>query len=245
VDQIGQIAGIFAPGTDVVRPQPFDTQFDPSLPSSVYDWEIFFHIPIMVAKALATNQRFGDALRWLHLIFDPTAASPAQKQRVVPFFGAPLPPYWKFRPFADAGQGINIDTLLADYSLDKLGSVKIQIDQWKEHPFEPYSVARMRIRAFQWRTFFDYLDVLIGWGDQLFKQDTIESINQATQLCLLAWELLGRRPTAMPEQPPPGGPATFARYEARWDDFANAWVSLGDALPILTTTVTGGVIYGP
>jgi hypothetical protein len=198
----------------------------------------------MVAKVLATNQRFADALRWLHLIFDPTASLPAAKQHV-PFFGAPLPPYWKFRPFAEAGQGINIDTLLTDYAQHTLGPknldlLKTQIGQWKSHPFQPYAIARMRIRAFQWRTLFDYLDVLIGWGDQLFKQDTIESINQATQLYLLAWELLGRRPTAMPEQPPLGGPPTFALYEAKWDDFSNAWVSLGDIFPnTIFNTSTG------
>jgi hypothetical protein len=27
-----------------------------------------------------------------------------------------------------------------------------------------------------------YLDTLIAWGDQLFAQDTIESINEAAQL---------------------------------------------------------------
>ena len=39
-----------------------------------------------------------------------------------------------------------------------------------------------------------YLDNLIAWGDQLFRRDTIESINEATQLYVLAAEILGPRP---------------------------------------------------
>ena len=36
-----------------------------------------------------------------------------------------------------------------------------------------------------------YLDNLIAWGDRLFRQDTIEAINEATTLYVLAYELLG------------------------------------------------------
>ena len=43
-----------------------------------------------------------------------------------------------------------------------------------------------------------YLDNLIAWGDSLFRQDTIESINEATQLYVLAANLLGRAPAAHP-----------------------------------------------
>ena len=36
-----------------------------------------------------------------------------------------------------------------------------------------------------------YIDNLIAWGDQLFRRDTIEAINEATTLYVLAYELLG------------------------------------------------------
>ncbi len=32
---------------------------------SVYNWELFFHIPILIAKRLKDNQKFEDALKWL------------------------------------------------------------------------------------------------------------------------------------------------------------------------------------
>ncbi len=43
-----------------------------------------------------------------------------------------------------------------------------------------------------------YIDNLIAWGDQLFRRDTMESINEATTLYVLAYELLGRRPVKVP-----------------------------------------------
>jgi len=43
-----------------------------------------------------------------------------------------------------------------------------------------------------------YIDNLIAWGDQLFSHDTIESINEATQLYILAAQILGRRPEEIP-----------------------------------------------
>ncbi|MDB4897522.1 MAG: hypothetical protein JWN15_3784, partial [Firmicutes bacterium] len=43
-----------------------------------------------------------------------------------------------------------------------------------------------------------YIDNLTDWGDQLFRRDTIEAINEATTLYVLAYELLGRRPVKVP-----------------------------------------------
>jgi len=44
-----------------------DTQFAFPNPASVYDWEIYFHIPYLIATALASQQRYAEALRWLHV----------------------------------------------------------------------------------------------------------------------------------------------------------------------------------
>ena len=45
-----------------------------------------------------------------------------------------------------------------------------------------------------------YLDNLIAWGDALFRQDTGETINEATQLYVLAANLLGPRPQEVPRK---------------------------------------------
>src|SRR6266498_1516590 len=38
---------------------------------SIYNWELFFHAPLMIACRLTQNQKFEDAMRWFHYIFDP------------------------------------------------------------------------------------------------------------------------------------------------------------------------------
>src|SRR5262249_41710891 len=85
-----------------------------------------------------------------------------------------------------------------------------------------------------------YLDNLIAWGDDLFQQDTLESINEATLLYVLAANLLGPRP----ERIPPSAtvqPKTFAQLKAAGlDEMGNALVELESKFPFnLGTPETG------
>ncbi len=43
-------------------------------PFGNYFWEVFFHVPFLVASRLAADQQFEQAERWLKYIFDPTLA---------------------------------------------------------------------------------------------------------------------------------------------------------------------------
>lgn len=197
-----------------------DPQFDRALPYAGYDWEIFFHAPMMIAHGLATHQRYGEALRWLHTVFDPTASDGTGQRQ-----------WWRFPPFAAAGAGSEIDLLMADFSAGRLDPkqqalFQAQVDFSRGSPFRPHAIARMRPRAYQWMVVLKYLDVLIAWGDQQFRRDTIESINEATQLYLLAADLLGRRPTQLPPRPPSGGPPTFTGLMA--SGHPDDWMPLTD-----------------
>ncbi len=53
-------------------------------------------------------------------------------------------------------------------------------------PFQPFVVAQYRPTAYMLKTVMAYLDNLIAWGDSLFQQYTIETINEATQIYVLA-----------------------------------------------------------
>ena len=66
-----------------------------------------------------------------------------------------------------------------------------------------------------------YLDNLVDWGDTLFRQDTGESINEAMMLYVLAANILGTRPQAIPKK---GSvrPQTYASLRADLDEFGNA-----------------------
>ncbi len=154
---------------------------------AIYNWEIFFHAPLMIACKLSANQRHDEAMRWFHYIFDPTnAESPDVPQR-----------YWITRPFfeqnSDAYRRQRIEVLLRniDQHLDALTA-------WKNNPFKPHLIARYRPVAYQKAVVMKYIDNLIDWADQLFRRDTIEAINEATMLYVLAYELLGRRPVKVP-----------------------------------------------
>ena len=152
-------------------------------PYSNYNWELLFHLPLTIAVHLSKNQRFAEAQRWFHFIFDPTCndASPEPPQR-----------YWKFLAFRKPGHFMQIDQLLAllskpdnecnDTELKNKGEIESGYRAIMNDPFKPHKVARTRQTAYQYCVVMKYLDNLIAWGDHLFQQDTIESINEATQL---------------------------------------------------------------
>ncbi|MFI0481126.1 neuraminidase-like domain-containing protein [Actinomadura sp. 9N215] len=153
-----------------------------------YNWELFFHAPLLVAQRLSANRQFEQAQRWFHFIFDPTNRSDD---------GDPPQRYWITKPFFEA-TGDTYAQQRIEAILKKLAEgdpdTTRAVERWLANPFQPDVVARLRTTAYQKAVVMKYLDNLIAWGDHLFRQDTLESINQATQLYILADELLGRRP---------------------------------------------------
>jgi hypothetical protein len=157
---------------------------------SIYNWELFFHTPFLIAMQLSKNQRFEEAQRWFHYIFDPTATdSPDQPENPGP------ERFWRVKPFyEEVMRGIQtLEDLIAD--ADKLEG---QVNTWRANPFKPHVIAQLRLVAYMKAVVMRYLDNLIAWGDQLFRRDTIESLNEATQLYILAAQILGRRPENIP-----------------------------------------------
>ena len=51
--------------------------YDARMPYACYNWEIFFHAPLMIADQLSKQHKFEDAERWLRYVFDPTEAEPS------------------------------------------------------------------------------------------------------------------------------------------------------------------------
>ncbi|MCA9700736.1 MAG: hypothetical protein KC431_24630, partial [Myxococcales bacterium] len=154
-----------------------DVDFSPGGSYSVYNWELFFHAPLLLAKRLSSSQRFEEADDWLRKIFDPTASAGDAPAR-----------YWKIRPFFESAQPPDIHELLLllhyDGSDEEILAAREafehQIWQWRRNPFDPHLIAGLRDGAYQRAVVMAYLDNLIAWGDSLFARDTIESINEAT-----------------------------------------------------------------
>ncbi|MEJ7711902.1 MAG: hypothetical protein WKF84_19040 [Pyrinomonadaceae bacterium] len=167
-----------------------DVDFEPHGAYALYNWELFFHTPFLIAMQLSANQRFAEAQKWFHYIFDPTATdSPGNPDR------PGIERFWRVKPFYDeALQSVQtLEELIADSS-----KLKEQVSEWEANPFKPHVIARMRVVAYMKAVVMRYIDNLVAWGDQLFRRDTLESINEATQLYLLAGQILGRRPESIP-----------------------------------------------
>ncbi|MBX2968264.1 MAG: hypothetical protein KF803_02750 [Cyclobacteriaceae bacterium] len=158
-----------------------------------YYREIFFHIPFLLANHLNSQGKYAEAQKWYHYIFNPSATevidfsapglTPAQKKKME------LDRNWQYLEFRE------IDTQkLRDQLNDKHA-----IEVYKKDPFNPHAIARLRMSAYQKSIVMKYIDNLLDWGDQLFTQDTMESINEATLLYIIAKEILGDRPAQIGE----------------------------------------------
>ena len=209
-----------APGADSFAEQ--GVTFDLRAAYSVYNWELFLHAPLLAADRLSRAHRFEDARRWLHFVFDPTASNGE----------GPPARYWRCLPLRRVARGDSIQQLVTWLSDPGIadGSKKGFLDQvelWRENPFRPHAVARMRNSAYQWRVVFAYLDNLLDWGDQLFQRDTREAIDEAALLYVLAARLLGPRPRSI--APRVEAPAlTYRGVAGHWDELSNTWVTLVD-----------------
>jgi hypothetical protein len=75
-----------------------------------------------------------------------------------------------------------------------------------------------------------YLDNLIAWGNDLFRQDTGETINEATQIYVLAALILGERPQAVLKKGSLA-PLKYASRRDTWDEFGNTLEKMESEIP--------------
>jgi hypothetical protein len=186
------ILGPYQPTPTIRHPYPVrDLDFSAAGAYAVYNWELFFHAPLLMAMHLSTNGRYADAQRWLHFLFDPTDNS-----------DGPSPQrFWKVRPFQSTDVE-KIEAILVNVATGADPALQAEtansIDAWQRNPFRPHVIARYRQQAYMYKTVMAYLDNLIAWGDSLFRQDTGEAIDEALMVYMLAASILGPRPQPVP-----------------------------------------------
>ncbi|MFB3885320.1 MAG: neuraminidase-like domain-containing protein [Thermodesulfobacteriota bacterium] len=224
----------------VGKPYPDEiVEFEENGAYSLYNWELFFHIPLLIADRLSRNQCFEEAMQWFHYIFNPmdTSGKGSETQQH----------YWLTKPFFErlrAGYDEEkIEDLLkhiADPQSPNYQNLVTAVKRWRKDPFKPDVVARLRTTAYQKTVLMKYIDNLIAWGDQLFRRDTIESINEATQLYVLAGEILGRRPEVLKPRFKPIlvtysilSAASNVSNGLRTDDFSDPLVEAEQIVPLL------------
>lgn len=197
--------------------------------NAMYNWELFFYVPMLIAEKMIAEQSYEEALLWLQLVFDPRESYSSYEK--TKSFIHDLPKgarYWKFLPFfanKDADKSV-LEMLGQPTAQDKLpdrSALSSLVDKWKNDPFNPHLIARYRNVAYQKYVVMKYLDVLIGWGDQEFSKDTTESVNLAIQFYVLAAELLGPKNPEAPE-PEAVSPLTVRQLLSKTDDLGNAFI---------------------
>lgn len=145
-----------------------------------YMQEVFFQVPFLIADHLNSQQQFAAAQRWYHYLFDPTASESTDP---------PRDRNWRYVGF----RGLDVPTLRA--VLTNGAAIKA----YKEDPFNPHAIARLRLSAYQKAIVMKYIDNLLDWGDSLFSQFTMESVNEAILLYVMAADILGDRPVELGE----------------------------------------------
>ena len=149
-----------------------ESQVEPNGPfdgaNGLFFWELFFHLPHLIAARLRDENRFDQAQRWLHFIFEPQAPEkPAQGDTPA------RPPYWHCRP---------------------LNVKKPDIAYEVFAPGDPDAIAYSSPWHYQMVIFLDYVNNLIAWGDWLYRQMTRDSLTAAKLQYVRARSLMGARP---------------------------------------------------
>ena len=191
-------------------------------PYALYDWEVAFHAPMQVADRLVKAQHYEAALKMCHYVLNPFASGdPSDARR-----------FWQFWPFGHLSPEATILGLFLSLAP---GQPNSSIAEWRDSPFQPHLVARGRPTAYMKWVAATYIRILVAWGDYLFQQDTIETINQATQLYILASHVYGPAGQEIPKRGIVKSETYYSLLD-KWDAFGNAMVELELAFPFSNQT---------
>ncbi len=202
---------------------------------SLYNWEAAFHAPMLLVDRLLKAQQFEQALKMCHYVFNPMAEGLDEKR------------FWQFLPFKEIDAKNVLEKLFIGLKPNEPDNTpNEQINEWRDKPFQPHVIARSRPSAYMKWVVMKYIEILIAWGDYLFRQDTIETLNQATQLYILAAHIYGPRGQKIPKRGKIQ-PQTYNSLLDKWDAFGNAMVELELAFPFSNQTpfpigVSNGVV---
>jgi hypothetical protein len=197
---------------------PVAVEFGEKDAYGLYNWELFFHAPLYIATRLSKNGKYAEAMQWYHTIFNPLTANAITSGD-----------YWQVPTFKkeDKETITNYFERLANGDED----IKAKVAKWREFPFKPHLIARGRPVAYKKNVVLKYVENLVDWADDLFRRDTIESINEATQLYIIAAHILGKRPETIPKRGE-AAPETYASLSKKnLDSFGNAMVAWENMIP--------------
>ncbi|MBD2801855.1 insecticidal toxin complex protein A [Xenorhabdus sp. M] len=153
--------------TEQPMPGAFPTPIDLNGANGIYFWELFFHMPFLVAWRLNIEQRLKEATEWLHYIFNPL------EDELVQTSSQNKPRYWNSRPIIDPPP--TVYRMLTE-------------------PTDPDAIAASEPIHYRKAIFRFYIKNLLDQGDMEYRKLTSSARIVAKQIYDSASMLLGTSP---------------------------------------------------
>ena len=147
-----------------------DTPMDFSGANGLYFWELFFHMPWLVAYRLYQERQFAEAQQWYNAIFNPSA-----RGRVSANPDYPEPDYWSVRPLVETSS-----------SAAQASAVWLTTD--------PDALAVADPVHYQKAIFMAYVANLMAAADASYRLQTSDGLSLARLQYGQVKDLLGMRP---------------------------------------------------
>jgi hypothetical protein len=179
-------------------------------PYAIYNWEPCYHVLMELANQMLAQSQFDAALALCQYMFNPMVNSNEPSE------------CWLFVPFQYI---IAKDYLENFFNSLQPNTPNEQINEWRNNAFNPYIVARSRPVAFMKALVMLYIQILIAYGDDYFRQNTLETVPLAIQCYVVAGHIYGTPGQKIPKR---GNTAseTFRTLCDKLDAFDNAVVDL-------------------
>lgn len=129
-----------------------------------YYWELFLYLPWLIAYRLNMEQRYAEAQKWMHYLFNP-----GHKADI----NAETSEFWLLK-------ALTVPISEPSYARD--------------NPNDPDQIALSSPVHFRQALYQLYLDILINRGDAAYRQMTADSLAEAKLWYIRAKRLLGPRP---------------------------------------------------
>ncbi len=147
---------------------PQKTPIDFNSAHGTFYWELFFHLPFLVAHRLCEERNYHESQRWYQYIFNPHIRTPRPGET------DPSERYWLCRPLLEQG----------DIGFEAKGLV------------DPDAIAFSKRIHYRKAIFMGYVRCIIAHADSLYRRLTRDSLTAAKLQYVRALSLMGPAPTA-------------------------------------------------
>ncbi|WP_223480248.1 MULTISPECIES: neuraminidase-like domain-containing protein [unclassified Pseudomonas] len=165
---IDEVLSLATQNTLEPGPESGNTVIDFNSAHGQFYWELFFHLPFLIAHRLCEERNYQESQRWYHYIFDPhiRTARPGETDTSERF--------WLCRPLLEKG----------DVGFEAKGLV------------DPDAIAFSNRIHYRKAIFMGYVRCIIAHADSLYRRLTRDSLVAAKLQYVRALSLMGPAPTA-------------------------------------------------